>query len=31
MIEEIFGLIVDENNPVPVIPVGSTFEETFDI
>ena len=31
MIEEIFGLIVDENEPVPVIPVGCTFEETFDV
>lgn len=29
MIEEIFGLIVDENNPAPVIPVGCTFEEIF--
>lgn len=30
MIEEIFGRIVDENDPVPLIPVGCTFEETFD-
>ena len=31
MLEEIFGLIVDENNPVPVIPIDRTFEETFDV
>lgn len=30
MLEEIFSLIVNENNPVPVIPIGSSYEETFD-
>ena len=30
MVEDIFSLIVDENNPVPVIPVGCSLEETFD-
>lgn len=30
MLEEIFGLIVNENNPVPVIPVGSSYEDAFD-
>ncbi len=30
MVEDIFGLIVDENNPVPVIPIGSSYEEAFD-
>ena len=29
MIEEIFSLIVDENNPVPVIPVGCSIEESW--
>lgn len=29
MIEEIFDHIVDENNPVPVIPVGCSLEESW--